>query len=146
MFSSKPMMFTTSPHHPKKNLARIDPSKIEWDLTNGPRSVSCKKAIRYSGLFGVFSGTVLLEISWKWGKFLAFHQNLNMRFFSDEFTPNDLGKRSLVFIRPSIFPGMTDKFFRNVGGPSEMSVSVSTSSEFKWEKIDGWGGWGEIAV
>ena len=70
-----------------------------------------------------------------------------MRFFSDEFTPNDLGgKRSLVFIRPSIFPGMTDKFFRNVGGPSEMSVSVSTSSEFKWEKIDGLGVCGEIAV
>ena len=26
------------------------PSKIEWDLTNGPRSVSCNRAIRYSGL------------------------------------------------------------------------------------------------
>ena len=26
------------------------PSKIEWDLTNGPRSVSCDRAIRYSGL------------------------------------------------------------------------------------------------
>ena len=26
------------------------PSKIEWDLTNGPRSVSCDPAIRYSGL------------------------------------------------------------------------------------------------
>ena len=25
------------------------PSKIEWDLTNGPRSVSCDRAIRYSG-------------------------------------------------------------------------------------------------
>ena len=40
------------------------PSKIEWDLTNGPRSVSWDRAIRYSGL-GVRSGTVLLEISWK---------------------------------------------------------------------------------
>ena len=28
----------------------IIPSKIEWDLTNGPRSVSCDRAIRYSGL------------------------------------------------------------------------------------------------
>ena len=26
------------------------PSKFEWDLTNGPRSVSCDRAIRYSGL------------------------------------------------------------------------------------------------
>ena len=26
------------------------PSKIEWDLTNGPRPVSCDRAIRYSGL------------------------------------------------------------------------------------------------
>ena len=25
------------------------PSKIEWDLPNGPRSVSCDRAIRYSG-------------------------------------------------------------------------------------------------
>ena len=31
------------------------PSKIEWDLTNGPRSVSCDRAIRYSGFFGVRS-------------------------------------------------------------------------------------------
>ena len=30
------------------------PSKLEWDLTNGPCSVSCDRAIRYSGLlFGV---------------------------------------------------------------------------------------------
>ena len=29
--------------------------KIEWDLTNGPRSVSCDRAIRYSGFFGVRS-------------------------------------------------------------------------------------------
>ena len=26
------------------------PSNIAWDLTNGPRSVSCDRAIRYSGL------------------------------------------------------------------------------------------------
>ena len=35
--------------------ARIFPSKIEWDLTNGPYQVSCDRAIRYSGLFGVRS-------------------------------------------------------------------------------------------
>ena len=29
------------------------PSKIEWDLTNGTRSGSCDRAIRYSGFFGV---------------------------------------------------------------------------------------------
>ena len=39
------------------------PSNIEWDLTNGPRSVSCDRAIRYSGL-GVRETWVLLEISW----------------------------------------------------------------------------------
>ena len=33
---------------------------------NGPRSVSCDRAIRYSGFFGVRSGTVLLGISWNW--------------------------------------------------------------------------------
>ena len=27
-----------------------NPSNIKWDLTNGPRSVSCDRAIRYSGL------------------------------------------------------------------------------------------------
>ena len=32
-----------------------DPSKIKWDLTNGPRFVSCNRAIRYSGFFGVRS-------------------------------------------------------------------------------------------
>ena len=32
---------------------------------NGPRDVSCDRAIRYSGFFGVRSGTVLLEISWR---------------------------------------------------------------------------------
>ena len=31
------------------------PSNIEWDLTNGPRSVSWDRAIRYSGFFGVRS-------------------------------------------------------------------------------------------
>ena len=30
--------------------ASFYPSKTEWDLTNGPRSVSCDRAIRYSGL------------------------------------------------------------------------------------------------
>ena len=40
-------------------------SKIEWDLTNGPRSVSCYRAIRYSGFFGVREKWVLLEIE-KW--------------------------------------------------------------------------------
>ena len=36
------------------------PSKNEWDLTNGPRSVSYDGAIRYSVFFGVreFSGSV----------------------------------------------------------------------------------------
>ena len=30
--------------------------KIQWDLTNGPRSVSCDRALRYSGFFrGLFS-------------------------------------------------------------------------------------------
>ena len=38
-------------------------SKIEWNLTNGPRSVSCDRAIRYSGL-GVREKWVLLEIAW----------------------------------------------------------------------------------
>ena len=41
----------------------MDPSKIEWDLTNGPRSVSCDRAIRYSGFRGPFQW-VLLKISW----------------------------------------------------------------------------------
>ena len=36
---------------------RVNPSKIEWDLTNGP--LSCDRAMRYSGFFGVRSGTVL---------------------------------------------------------------------------------------
>ncbi len=31
------------------------PSKIEWDLANGHLSVSCDRAIRYSGYFGVRS-------------------------------------------------------------------------------------------
>ena len=35
------------------------PSKIEWDLTNGPTLVSCDRTIRYSGFFrGAFSGSV----------------------------------------------------------------------------------------
>ena len=33
------------------------PSKIEWDPTNGARSISCDRAIRYSGLRGLFSGS-----------------------------------------------------------------------------------------
>ena len=33
-------------------------------ITNGPRSVSCDPAIRYSGFFGVREKWVLLEISW----------------------------------------------------------------------------------
>ena len=40
------------------------PSKIEWDFTNGPCSVSCDRAIGYSGFFGVRETWVLLEISW----------------------------------------------------------------------------------
>ena len=32
---------------------------------NGPRSVSCNRAIRYSGFFGVRETWVPLEISWK---------------------------------------------------------------------------------
>ena len=43
---------------------RLYLSQIEWDLTNGPRSVSCDRAIRYSGFFGVRETWVLLEISW----------------------------------------------------------------------------------
>ena len=43
---------------------KMFPSKIEWDLTNGPRSVSCDQAIRYSGFFGVRKQWGLLEISW----------------------------------------------------------------------------------
>ena len=38
------------------------PSKIEWELTNGP--LSCDRAIRYSGFFGVRETWILLEISW----------------------------------------------------------------------------------
>ena len=38
--------------HPNLLIARCD---IQWDLTNGPRSVSCDRAIRYSGFFGVQS-------------------------------------------------------------------------------------------
>ena len=33
----------------------VVPSKIEWDLTNGPRLVSCDQATRYAGFFGVRS-------------------------------------------------------------------------------------------
>ncbi len=41
------------------------PSKIEWDLANWPRSVSCDRAIRYSGFCWVRETWVrLLEISW----------------------------------------------------------------------------------
>ena len=40
--------------HPRtlKNDGGNIPSKIERDLTNGPLSVSCDRAIRYSGFFG----------------------------------------------------------------------------------------------
>ena len=47
-----------------QRILRYIPSKIAWDLTNGPRSVSCDRAIRYSGFFRVRETWVLLEISW----------------------------------------------------------------------------------
>ncbi len=53
----------TAPLKDMKQFFGENPSKIEWNLTNGPRSVSCDRAIRYSGL-GVLQW-VLLEISWK---------------------------------------------------------------------------------
>ena len=34
---------------------QLYPSKIEWDLTNGPRDGSCDRAIRFSGLEVRFS-------------------------------------------------------------------------------------------
>ena len=42
------------------------PSKIEWDLTNGPRSVSYDRAIRYSGFFRApwNVGPTVGQISW----------------------------------------------------------------------------------
>ena len=48
------------------------PSKIEWHLTNGPRSVSCR-AIRYSGFFGVRETWVL------WVRFLGLLLRWNLR-------------------------------------------------------------------
>ncbi len=39
---------------------------------NGPRSVSCDRAIRYSGFFGVREKWVLLEISWMVGSVVGF--------------------------------------------------------------------------
>ena len=45
-------------YHPSKNWMGF-----EWDLANGPRSVSCHRTIRYSGS-GVREKWVLLEISW----------------------------------------------------------------------------------
>ena len=30
----------------------LPPSKLEWDLTKGPRLVSCDRAIRYAGWTG----------------------------------------------------------------------------------------------
>ena len=48
------MMETKTQKFPPKkvpsNSEAFNPSKIEWDLTNRPRSVSCDRAIRYSGL------------------------------------------------------------------------------------------------
>ena len=42
---------------------RVNPSKIEWDLTNGP--LSCDRAIRYSGFCrGPFRNGPGMEISW----------------------------------------------------------------------------------
>ena len=46
------------------NISAIYPSKIEWDLTNGPRSVSCNRAIRSSGFFRVRSVAPVGQISW----------------------------------------------------------------------------------
>ena len=51
------------------------PSKIKWDLTNGPRSVSCDRTIRYSGFFGVREKWVLLEISWSVEVVFFVHKN-----------------------------------------------------------------------
>ena len=42
-----------------------NPSQIEWDLTNGPLSVSCDWAIRYSGLGGPFSGSCWRFLGYK---------------------------------------------------------------------------------
>ncbi len=39
----------------RQPIQGIIPSKIEWNLTNGPHSVSCDRAIRSSGFFGVRS-------------------------------------------------------------------------------------------
>ena len=55
--------------------SRENPLKIEWDLTNGPRSVSCDRAIRYSGLGFLSVGPVedFLEkrnMSQEWFTFL----------------------------------------------------------------------------
>ena len=40
-----------------KSTICIYPSKIEWDLSNGPLSVSCDRAMRYSGSGVRFSGS-----------------------------------------------------------------------------------------
>ena len=40
------------------------PSKIEWDLTNGPRSVSCETELLDTQVFSGSVQCVLLEISW----------------------------------------------------------------------------------
>ena len=50
----------------RKKTWLFGPSKIEWDLPNGPLSVSCDRAIRYPGFFWVRETWVLLEISWIW--------------------------------------------------------------------------------
>ena len=39
----------------KKISSSMIPSKIEWDLTNGPNLGNCSWTIRYSGFFGVCS-------------------------------------------------------------------------------------------
>ena len=45
---------------------------------NGPRSVSCDRAIRYSGFFGVREKWVLLEISWILFSLRLFLQNIQL--------------------------------------------------------------------
>ena len=49
----------------KQDNSKQSIKKIEWDRTNGPLNKLRSRAMRYSGFFGVRSGTVLLEMSWK---------------------------------------------------------------------------------
>ena len=53
----------SSLHITNKKMRCESPSKIKWDLTNGPLK-EVTRAVRSSGL-GVRSGTVLLVISWR---------------------------------------------------------------------------------